>query len=189
MDETKLPKRVTLRMSIRDYKKIVQISAIADEMKKDKDFRKVTKDIIGTTYTNPDVPISVDALIGMLSRLPTMEVNISRPSAKRSTPKTMYFTDPQPVTKAVKTLYKAVKGNLGDKPLRYNQTKQTCPSDVRTMFYTYVHANGLVVEETREITIDKLLHNLAPKILDGVTSIKRKDSSKIWHICSEIRGI
>src|SRR5690348_3774284 len=101
MDESTLPKRDTLRMSIRDYKKLVQISAIADEMKKDKDFRKATRDIISTTYTNPDVPISVDTLVGMLSRLPTMEVNISRPHTKRSAPKTMYFTDPQPTSRGV----------------------------------------------------------------------------------------
>jgi len=176
-------------MSIRDYKKLVQISAIADEMKKDKDFRKATRDIISTTYTNPDVPISVDTLVGMLSRLPTMEVNISRPHTKRSAPKTMYFTDPQPTSRGVKALYKATKDVMGDKPLRYNQVKQTCPSDVRTMFYTYVNTKGLVNEETREIAIDKLLHSLAPKILDGVTSVKRRDSSRIWHICSEIRGV
>ncbi len=172
---------------MREYIKLVQISAIADEMRQNKDFKSATKAVIENADTNPDVPISVDALIGMLSRLPTMETNLSRPSPKRSKPKTMYFTDPQPATKATKALYKAVKNKL-EKPLRQNQTKETCPSDVRVMFYAYVKENGLSLDETKEIVIDDFLANLAPETLSGVKAIRRNDASKIWAICSEIRG-
>ncbi|KAG0017771.1 hypothetical protein BGZ82_000665 [Podila clonocystis] len=182
-----LPKRVTLRMSMREYIKLVQISAIADGMKQDKDFRKAVKGVIENTDGNPDVPISVDSLIGMLARLPTMETNLSRPPPRRSKPKTMYFTDPQPATKATRALYKSVKNNL-EKTLRHNQTKETCPSDVRVMFYAYIKAKQLGMEETREIHMDNFLHGLAPTTLAGITNIKRNDTAKIWAVCSEIRG-
>lgn len=182
-----LPKRVTLRMSMREYTKLVQISSMVEEMRHNKDFKAATKSVIDNSVHNPDVPISVDALIGMIARLPGMETNLSRPPPRRSKPKTMYFTDPQPATKETKLLYKAVKSKL-EKPLHQNQTKETCPSDVRTMFYTYVKENGLVLEETKQLAMDDFLTKLAPRTLHGVKVIQRRDASKVWAICSEIRG-
>src|SRR5689334_4140118 len=74
-----LPKRVTLRMSMREYTKLVQISSMVEEMRHNKDFKAATKSVIDNSVHNPDVPISVDALIGMIARLPGMETNLSRP--------------------------------------------------------------------------------------------------------------
>lgn len=177
--EVDLPKRVLMKVSMRDYKKLIQISILAEQLKSDKEFRKVTKEII----THDGIQISVDSFIGMLIRLPEYESNLSKPPAKRSAPKTMYFTDAAPSTKAVETLYKRTK--LED--LRHDQSKYTCPADVRSMFYAYVRSSNLV--QDGNIVIDKFLTKLAPRTLKNVTSVKRKDSSFIWKICSEIRGV
>jgi hypothetical protein len=177
--EVELPKRVLMKVSMRDYKKLIQISILAEQLKSDKEFRKVTKEII----THDGIQISVDSFIGMLIRLPEYESNLSKPPAKRSAPKTMYFTDAAPSTKAVETLYKRTK--LED--LRHDQSKYTCPADVRSMFYAYVRSSNLV--QDGNIIIDKFLTKLAPRTLKNVTSVKRKDSSFIWKICSEIRGV
>jgi hypothetical protein len=56
------------------------------------------------------------------------------------------------------------------------------------MFYAYVRNKGLIVEDSKEITVDKFLQKLAPKSLSKVKHIERKDGSFIWKICSEIRG-
>jgi hypothetical protein len=177
--EAELPKRVIMKVSMRDYKKLIQISILAEQLKSDKEFRKVTKEII----THDGIQISVDSFIGMLIRLPEYESNISKPSVKRNAPKTMYFTDAAPSTKAVETLYKSTK--LED--LRHDQSNYTCPADVRSMFYAYVRSSNLV--QDGNIIIDKFLTKLAPHTLKNVTSVQRKDSSFIWRICSEIRGV
>lgn len=176
-----------MRVTAREYSKLVQISMIADQMKINKEFRKSMRTVMKDTQDNlPEdaAPMpSVDTLINMFSRLPFFETNISKPSTKRKTPKTMYFTDPQPTTQAVKNLYRVVKDDV---TVRHNQMKHTCPTDVRVMFYAYIRGNNLVEES--DIIIDKFLTKLAPKTLKNKARIQRKDSSTIWKICTEIRG-
>lgn len=177
--EVELPKRVVMKVSMRDYKKLIQISILAEQLKSDKEFRKVTKEVI----TNDGIQLSVDSFVGMLIRLPDYESNLSKPSVKRNPPKTMYFTDPAPTTKAVQSLHKKTQLDT----LKHDQDKHTCPADVRSMFYAYVRTANLVVDGN--ITIDKFLARLAPRTLKNVKTVKRKDSSFIWKICSEIRGV
>lgn len=184
-NEKDLPKRVTLRVPLRDYKKIIQVSLVAEQLKSSKEGKKAIRDLI---RSDENLNISVDSFLNMLIRLPTTEVNISKPPAKREPPKTMYFTDSKPTTAAVKSLYKVVKDEEFKNPLRHDQVKSTCPTDVRTMFYVYIHKNSLVNEEKKEITLDKFIKKLAPKATKNLDTILRKDSSTIWKICSEIRG-
>lgn len=182
-----LPKRIHMRVPMRDYTKIMQLSMVAERMKSNKEFRKVLRDVIKETTealpSDANIP-SVDSLMNILIRLPSLETNISNPPAKRNGPKTMYFTDPQPSTKSVKALYKAVKDT--DVKIRHDQRNETCPADVRAMFYAYIRDRDLVSDD--EITIDTFLKKLAPSTLKGISSIERKDSSKIWNLCAEIRS-
>lgn len=178
-----LPKRVHMRVPMRDYTKIMQVSILMEQMKQNREFRKGMNDVIKNTLPSDAGIPSVDSLINLLIRLPMAETNISKPPTKRNGPKTMYFTDPQPTSSGVKTLHKATHGNV---KLRHNQTKETCPADVRAMFYSYIRENNLIAD--REIKVNKFLLKLAPKTLKNVDTIKRKDASMIWNVCSEIRG-
>jgi hypothetical protein len=213
--ENPLPKKVTLRVSLREYKKLLQVALLAEEIKDNKEVKKALREIIRHHPTlnpeeveekkkgtgkkrggkeekkspgpSPDLPpLSFESFVGVLVRLPHAEVNLSRPN-RRDPPKGSYFTNPHPTTKEVKALYKALQSHpdLQGK-IRYNPMKETCPSDVRSMFYLYVHEKGLVMEG--EIVLDKLLLSLAPKTLEGLKRVKRKDNALIWKVCSEIRG-
>ena len=42
--------------------------------------------------------------------------------------------------------------------------------------------------EAKQLAMDDFLTKLAPRTLHGVKVIQRRDASKVWAICSEIRG-
>lgn len=187
VEEERFPKHVTLRLSYRDYLKLVEIGNVAGKMKESKDAKKIVSSVIGDF----DEDLNADKFLGLVANLSIKgEKSIERfySQPPRGPPTKMYFTDPERATNEVNELYNASKKWTRDKKLRYDQTKETCPTDVRVMFYAYVRGKGLADDTTKEITIDKFLKKVAPKSLAGIKHIKRNNSSFIWEICSEIRG-
>jgi hypothetical protein len=186
VEEERLPKHVTLRLSYRDYLKLVEIGNVAGKMKESKDAKKIISAVIGDF----DEELNSDKFLGLVASLSIKgEKSIERfySQPPRAPPTKMYFTDPEKATNEVNELYNASKKWTRDK-LRYDQTRETCPTDVRVMFYAYVRGKGLADDVTKEIKIDKFLKKVAPKALSGIKHIKRNNSSFIWEICSEIRG-
>jgi hypothetical protein len=186
VEEERLPKHVSIRLSYRDYLKLVDVGKAAALMKEDKDTRKIVSSAVG----NFNDELNADKFLGLIAGLSAKgEKSIERFHATppRAPPTTMYFTDPEPATDAVSQLHDASKKWTKDK-LRYDQSRETCPTDVRVMLYAYIRGKGLVEKESKEITVDKFLRRIAPKSLSKVESVERKDNSFIWGICSEIRG-
>lgn len=183
--EEKLPKHVTLRVSYKEYQKLAEVAEVAAIIKDNKDLKKALGKILDETDITAEKFL---ALILGLSAKGDKSVEKFLATPPRKAPKTMYFTDPQPATESVTALYQATKKWTKGK-LRFDQKKQTCPTDVRVMFYAYVREEALVAEGSKTIAVNKFLRKIAPKNLSGVRSIERKDSSFIWGICSEIRGV
>jgi hypothetical protein len=184
--EERTPKHVMIRLSYRDFLKLQDISTVAGQMKEDVDARKFVNKAISEFSDD----LNADKFLGLVAGLPakerTLEKFYSQPP--RAAPARMYFTDPEKCTKEVSELYEASKKWTKDKGLRYDQVKETCPTDVRVMFYAYVRGKKLAEDGKPDITIDKFLKKIAPKSLAGVKNIKRNDGSFIWKICTEIRG-
>jgi hypothetical protein len=188
VEEERFPKHVTLRLSYRDYLKLVEIGNVAGKMKESKDVKKIISSIVGDL----DEELNADKFLGLITNLPAKgEKSIERfySQVPRGPPTKMYFTDPERATNEVNELHNASRKWTKEKGLRYDQAKETCPTDVRVMFYAYVRGKGLIEDDTKEIAIDKFLKKIAPKTLSGVKHIKRNNSSLIWEICSEIRGV
>ena len=183
--EERVPKHVSIRLSYRDYLKLVEIGDVATKMKESKDAKKVITGVIGDFHDD----LSVDKFLGLIAGLPAKERTLERfySQPPREAPTRMYFTDPEKCTKEVTELYEASKKWTKDR-LRYDQKKKTCPTDVRVMFYAYIRGKELVQDGSPDITIDKFLKKIAPNTLSKVKNIKRANSSFIWEICSEIRG-
>ena len=183
--EERVPKHVNIRLSYRDYLKLLEVADAATKMREDKDAKKV----FGKLVTAIDEELSADKFLGLVSGLPAKEKTLERfySQPPRAAPVRMYFTDPEKATEQVHELHTASKKWTKGK-LRYDQSKETCPTDVRVMFYTYIREKNLIEEGNPDITIDKFLKKIAPKTLSGVKHIKRKNGSLVWEICSEIRG-
>lgn len=181
----RVPKHVNIRLSYRDYEKLLGIAEIATKMKEDKDSKKILNKVLAEF----DDEISADKFLNLVSGLPSKERTLEkfRNQAPRAAPARLYFTDPEKSNKNVLQLYDASKKWTKDK-LRYDQAKETCPTDVRVMFYAYIRGKGLVEDGNPDIIVDKLLKKLAPNVLSGVKHVKRNNGSLIWKICSEIRG-
>lgn len=186
VEEERLPKHVTLRLSYRDYLKLAEIGKVAAMMKENKEARKIVSAEIGNFHDE----LNADKFLGLIAALPAKgEKSIERFHATppREAPSRMYFTEAHPSTDAVSQLHDATKKWTKGK-LLYDQLRETCPTDLRVMFYAYVRNKGLIEEDSKEITVDKFLQKLAPKNLFKVKHIERKDGSFIWKLCSEIRG-
>jgi len=186
VEEERLPKHVSLRLSYRDYLKLVKIAKVAAMMKESKD----TKKTVSAEINNFHDELNADKFLGLIAALPAKgEKSIERFHATppREAPSRMYFTEAHPSTDAVSQLHDATKKWTKGK-LLYDQSRETCPTDLRVMFYAYVRNKGLIEEDSKEITVDKFLQKLAPKNLSKVKRIERKDGSFIWKVCSEIRG-
>jgi hypothetical protein len=183
--EERVPKHVSIRLSYRDYQKLVEVGDIATRMKENKEAKKIIASVIGNFHED----LSVDKFLGLIAGLPAKERTLERfySQPPRGAPTRMYFTDPEKCTKEVTELYEASKKWTKDR-LRYDQKKKTCPTDVRVMFYAYIRGKELVQDGSPDITIDKFLKKIAPNTLTKVKNIKRANSSFIWAICSEIRG-
>jgi hypothetical protein len=184
-EEERVPKHVNVRLSYRDYMKLVEVANVASGMKEDKELKKAFAKIIASVSEE----ITVDKFLGLVSGLPAKERTLERfySQPPRTGPTKMYFTDPEKCTDEVRQLHEATKKWTKGK-LRFDQSKQTCPTDVRVMFYAYIRGKGLVEDKNPDITIDKFLKKVAPNALSGVKHVKRKNGSLIWQICSEIRG-
>ncbi|KAG0201749.1 hypothetical protein BGX28_005524 [Mortierella sp. GBA30] len=188
VEEERTPKHVTLRLSYRDYLKLVDIGDVAAKLKESKEVKKLLNGAIATL----DEELNADKFLGLVAGLPVRgEKSIERFHSQppREAPTRMYFTDPEKCAKEVTELYQESKKYTKDKVLRYDQKRETCPTDVRVMFYAYVRGKGLVEEGNPDITVDKFLKKIAPKTLSGVKHVKRNNGSLVWDICSEIRGI
>ncbi|KAG0081449.1 hypothetical protein BGZ90_008255 [Linnemannia elongata] len=186
VEEERLPKHVSLRLSYRDYLKLVEIGKVAAIMKENKEARKIVSAEIGNFHDE----LNADKFLGLIAALPAKgEKSIERFHATppREAPSRMYFTEAHSSTDAVSQLHDATKKWTKGK-LIYDQLRETCPTDLRVMFYAYVRNKGLIEEDSKEITVDKFLQKLAPKSLFKVKHIERKDGSFIWKVCSEIRG-
>ena len=185
-EEERVPKHVSIRLSYRDYMKLVEIGDVAARMKEDRE----TKKIITNVVSGFNEELNADKFLGLVAGLHAKERTLERfySQAPRGPPARMYFTDPEKCSKAVTELYEASKKWTKDK-LRYDQKKETCPTDVRVMFYAYVRGKELVEDGSPDITVDKFLKKIAPNTLSKVKHIKRNNGSLIWEICSEIRGI
>ncbi len=183
--EERVPKHVSIRLSYRDYLKLVEIGDVATKMKESKEAKKAITGVINDFHDD----LSADRFLGLIAGLPAKERTLERfySQPPRGAPSRMYFTDPEKCTKEVTELHEASKKWTKSK-LRYDQKKETCPTDVRVMFYAYVRGKELVRDGDPEITIDKFLKKVAPNTLSKVKHIKRANSSLIWEICSEIRG-
>lgn len=183
--ETRVPKHVSIRLSYRDYEKLLGIADIVNKMKDDRDSKKTLTNIL----SGFDDDMNADKFLNLIGGLPAKERTLDRfySQPPRGAPTKMFFTDPQKSNKNVLQLHDATKKWTKGK-LRFDQAKETCPTDVRVMFYAYVRGKGLADDETRNTTVDKLLRKLAPKTLSGMDEFKRGDGSLIWKICSEIRG-
>lgn len=183
--EERLPKHVNIRVSYRDYLKLVEVANAAASMKDNKELKKVFSKVISEV----DEDLNADKFLGLVAGLPAKERTLERffSQPPRSGPVRMYFTDPEKCATTVHELYEASKKWTKGK-LRYDQSKETCPTDVRVMFYAYIRGKGLVEDGNPEITIDKFLKKVAPKTLSGVKHVKRNNGSLVWEICSEIRG-
>lgn len=184
-EEERVPKHVNIRLSYRDYLKLVEVAEAATKIREDKD----TKKIFGKLVSGVDEELTADKFLGLVSGLPAKEKTLERfySQPPRAAPARMYFTDPEKATEQVHELHDASKKWTKDR-LRFDQSKQTCPTDVRVMFYAYIRGKNLVEDGNPDITIDKFLKKIAPKTLSGVKHIKRKNGSLVWEICSEIRG-
>jgi hypothetical protein len=183
--EERFPKHVSIRLSYRDYVRLVEIGDVAAKMKEDKD----TKKTITSAINDFSDDLNADKFLGLIAGLHTKERTLERfySQPPRDPPTRMYFTDPEKCTKEASELHEASKKWTKGK-LRYDQKKETCPTDVRVMFYAYVRGKELVEDGKPDITIDKFLKKIAPNTLSKVKHIKRNNSSLIWEICSEIRG-
>ena len=184
-EEERVPKHVNVRLSYRDFQKLVEIAEIATKMKEDKELKKA----FGRIVANVDEEITADKFLGLVSGLPAKEKTLERfySQPPRAAPTRMYFTDPEKCTDEVRQLHDASKKWTKGR-LRFDQSKETCPTDVRVMFYAYIRGKNLVEDGNPDITIDKFLKKVAPKTLSGVKHVKRKNGSLVWEICSEIRG-
>lgn len=184
-EETRVPKHVTIRVSYRDYLKLVEIANIATSVKDNKELKKIFSKLINEVGED----LTADKFLGLVAGLPAKERTLERflSQPPRAAPVRMYFTDPEKCTSAVRELHEASKKWTKGR-LRYDQSKETCPTDVRVMFYAYIRGKGLVEDKKPDITIDKFLKKIAPKTLTGVKHIKRNNGSLVWEICSEIRG-
>lgn len=185
VEEERVPKHVSIRLSYRDYLKLVEIGDVAAKMKESKDARKAVTNAINEFSDDLNADKFLGLVAGLYAKERTLERFYSQPP--RDPPTRMYFTDPEKCTKEVSELHEASKKWTKGK-LRYDQKKETCPTDVRVMFYAYVRGKELVEDGKPDITIDKFLKKVAPNALSKVKHIKRNDSSLIWGICSEIRG-
>jgi hypothetical protein len=185
-EEERVPKHVNIRLSYRDYLKLLDIADVAGKIKEDKDLKRMLTKVIGGIHED----VTSDKFLGLVAGLPAKEKTLEKfySQPPRAAPTKMYFTDPEKCSKEVHELYEASKKWTKGR-LRYDQSKETCPTDVRVMFYAYVREKGLVSDDNPDITPDKLLKKLAPKTLSGVKHVKRNNGSLIWQICSEIRGI
>lgn len=185
VEEERVPKHVNIRVSYRDYLKLVEVASAATAMKDNKETKKMFSKIISEI----DEDLTADKFLGLVAGLPAKERTLERfySQPPRSAPARMYFTDPEKCTDAVHELHEASKKWTKGK-LRYDQSKETCPTDVRVMFYAYIRGKGLVEDGNSEITIDKFIKKIAPKTLSGVKHVKRNNGSLVWEICSEIRG-
>jgi hypothetical protein len=183
--EERVPKHVSIRLSYRDYLKLVEVAEVATKIRESKDAKKSVNNAIGEFSDE----LNADKLLGLIAGLPAKERTLERfySQPPRDPPTKMYFTDPEKCTKEVSELHDASKKWTKGK-LRYDQKKETCPTDVRVMFYAYIRGKELVEDGKPDITIDKFLKKVAPNTLSKVKHIKRGNSSLIWEICSEIRG-
>jgi hypothetical protein len=184
-EEKRFPKHVSIRLSYRDYEKLLNISDLALRLKEEKESKKILDRIL----TALDEETSADKFLNLISGLPAKERTLERfySQPPRAAPTKMYFTDPEKSNKSVLQLHEATK-KLTKGKLRYDQAKETCPTDVRVMFYAYIRGKGLADDETRLTTVDRMLRKLAPRTLSGMDDFKRNNGSLIWKICSEIRG-
>lgn len=185
-DDERTPKHVVVRLSYRDYEKLVEYADIAAKIKEEKELKNIIASVINETGRD----VTPEKFLGFIATLPTKERTLKRfySQPPRAKPVRMYFTDPEHASDAVKKLHAATKKWTKGK-LRYDQKKETCPTDVRVMFYAYLRGKDLVKKDDLDITIDKSLKEWAPKILSGVKKVPRRDGSFVWKICSEIRGI
>ena len=185
VEEERVPKHVSIRLSYRDYLKLVEIGDVAAKMKESKDAKKAIMTAMNGFSDDLNAEKFLSLIAGLHAKERTLERFYSQPP--REPPARMYFTDPEKCTKEVSELHEASKKWTKGK-LRYDQKKETCPTDVRVMFYAYVRGKELVEDGSPDITIDKFLKKVAPNTLSKVKHIKRGNSSLIWEICSEIRG-
>lgn len=184
-ENERVPKHVMIRLSYRDYLKLNEYAKAAGEMKENKEAKKAMSII-----SDFGEDLTAEKFLGLIAGLPAKERTLARfySQPPRAAPTKMYFTDPQKCTKEVTELHEACKKWTKGK-LRYDQKKETCPTDVRVMFYTYIREKGLIETGKPDITIDKFLKKIAPKALHGIKHVKRGNSSFVWEVCSEIRGV
>ncbi|KAF9325383.1 hypothetical protein BGZ91_002436 [Linnemannia elongata] len=183
--EERVPKHVSIRLSYRDYLRLVEIGDVAAKMKESKDVKKAVTSAINEFSDDLNADKFLGLIAGLHAKERTLERFYSQPP--RDPPTRMYFTDPEKCTKEVSELHEVSKKWTKGK-LRYDQKKETCPTDVRVMFYAYIRGKELVEDGKPDITIDKFLKKVAPNTLSKLKHIKRGNSSLIWEICSEIRG-
>jgi hypothetical protein len=183
-DETiRMPKHVNIRLSMKEYAKLLVMAEVATKLLEDKHAKDAYKDCIG------DGDVKFDSFMKIIAKLPSKENTIEKyQNRKPRAPTKLYFTDPEESNKNVAAMYKATKKYLEGDKLRHDQINQTCPTDVRIMFYTYIKGKGLVSDKDKTITIDKFLQKIAPNILTNVDEVERRDSSMVWKICNDIRG-
>jgi hypothetical protein len=185
-ESERVPKHVNVRLSYRDYMRLVEVAEVAMKIKEDRELRKMFAKVV----VSVDEELTADKFLALVAGLPAKERTLERfySQPPRAAPMRMYFTDPEKAASTVHELYEASKKWTKGR-LRYDQAKQTCPTDARVMFYAYIRGKGLVEDGNPDITIDKFLKGIAPKTLSGVKHVKRNNGSLVWQICSEIRGI
>jgi hypothetical protein len=98
----------------------------------------------------------------------------------------VYFTKEKTSTDAVRKLYNAVKPELDESKLRYNQTSVTCPSDIRSLLSMYITKHNLKKDDGTHL--DKFLKEIAPNTLHEMDIIQRNDRRTIMIMVKEISG-
>ena len=187
VEEERTPKHVNVRLSYRDYVKLEEIAEIVAKIRDDKELRRA----FGKIVKEIDEETTPEKFLGFVAGLPAKgerSIKQFHSRSPRSNSEETYFVKPHSVSAAVKDLHAATKKWTKGK-LRFDQKKETCPTDVRVMFYAYLRGNDLFGKDNPNVTVNKELRSWAPNALDGVKTFPRKDGSFVWTICSEIRGV
>lgn len=179
------PKNVVIKVSINEYVKMAKIAELFNVMKDDKEFRSIF-DIFVQKYSDD---FNFNSISAFLEKLPEREISSKRITSNQNAnkPTTSIFIEEVPSNESVKHLYNKVKNSIPNDKLRFDQTKSTCHSDVKIMFYKYIEIKNLKTET--HIVIDDFLRKIAPKYLSNeIVEVKRNDLKTIWNVCSNIRN-
>jgi hypothetical protein len=175
-----------ISLTKKEIGKLEDANCVLHFLTNNKEFKTLVKNI----YGEGTKPKEIERLFSIFDKIERKISEKKERSEKKSSengespPKEIHFTKPVDTTRKSKMLAELVY-DLDIKNLRYDQHKNTCSTDVRTMIASYIRKKNLRDPE-RGTRIDKNLRNLAPRTLENIDIIPKSDRKTVHDITKEI---